>query len=738
LVKEITSGHHSKRNNYKVGKLEEFMKRDVGLVIFLSLTVVLILVLGSFAAGTQVSDSSAEDTIDYSSYDSGDVCDENSYYYDWCECNYPGDPNCGYYDDSYDYVCTIDADYSEYGVCPEENIIGGTDAYECIDDGFGYGEWSDYLCEDEDDSDTYEDSYDLDCYNDEEYYWNNQEYCDWVFEYDLYVPALNDDEVLDEVGDTGVCYDDEGYMYFVDEGWGLCEDFVSPAYTCKDYGNGYIDWSDYLCEDDVDSGIESIEEEILNEGCFYEEKNYAVDDVWYDLPCSDESEHTWTCVGNDFWEDNDECAYVDENSILDSINDKSFEEIDQEMRLDESKNKNASDFILSIGGVERLAKETLNKLASAIVPPDVKSVVDMNKIKEYQSSVIENARQDARTKKNDPANLVINGKPLYTYSYSELTAMFDGLPLSTRESIIRYYDNWQMVLEIQNEPEYKDYVSSMQDYLETFNSLSPEEQKQLKSLISSEGNQFLTNLREKLIPYELNDIKRLGDLSGINPVAEVEEVNKNKIDYVYERLIPLMMGKIESASSKGYSPENVNEMNSLLDTILIWSKPYSQTESMETSFQTELGSMSSYPLSGIVDWAQNNYDQLIKTEDGKLLLGRLYGMGAQLSPPLNDVQQTIKKLTDKGFIDGLTSILGLALPKIITPKYDVQTGGEFIIDQEPLNYDGQIISSTDYMKASNVKDEKGNNVGFIISIPPSSEAVADLGVSSSKVDFDDL
>ena len=165
----------------------------------------------------------------------------------------------------------------------------------------------------------------------------------------------------------------------------------------------------------------------------------------------------------------------------------------------------------------------------------------MNKIKEYQSSVIENARQDARTKKNDPANLVINGKPLYTYSYSELTAMFDGLPLSTRESIIRYYDNWQMVLEIQNEPEYKDYVSSMQDYLETFNSLSPEEQKQLKSLISSEGNQFLTNLREKLIPYELNDIKRLGDLSGINPVAEVEEVNKNKIDYVYERLIPLMI-----------------------------------------------------------------------------------------------------------------------------------------------------------------------------------------------------
>ena len=372
------------------------------------------------------------------------------------------------------------------------------------------------------------------------------------------------------------------------------------------------------------------------------------------------------------------------------------------------------------------------------IPCTIEFTFDMNKIKEYQSSVIENARQDARTKKNDPANLVINGKPLYTYSYSELTAMFDGLPLSTRESIIRYYDNWQMVLEIQNEPEYKDYVSSMQDYLETFNSLSPEEQKQLKSLISSEGNQFLTNLREKLIPYELNDIKRLGDLSGINPVAEVEEVNKNKIDYVYERLIPLMMGKIESASSKGYSPENVNEMNSLLDTILIWSKPYSQTESMETSFQTELGSMSSYPLSGIVDWAQNNYDQLIKTEDGKLLLGRLYGMGAQLSPPLNDVQQTIKKLTDKGFIDGLTSILGLALPKIITPKYDVQTGGEFIIDQEPLNYDGQIISSTDYMKASNVKDEKGNNVGFIISIPPSSEAVADLGVSSSKVDFDDL
>ena len=247
----------------------------------------------------------------------------------------------------------------------------------------------------------------------------------------------------------------------------------------------------------------------------------------------------------------------------------------------------------------------------------------------------------------------------------------------------------------------------------------------------------------------------LDDLSGgfkenVNSEAEFIEGNitdkelverifkENKIDYVYERLIPLMMGKIESASSKGYSPENVNEMNSLLDTILIWSKPYSQTESMETSFQTELGSMSSYPLSGIVDWAQNNYDQLIKTEDGKLLLGRLYGMGAQLSPPLNDVQQTIKKLTDKGFIDGLTSILGLALPKIITPKYDVQTGGEFIIDQEPLNYDGQIISSTDYMKASNVKDEKGNNVGFIISIPPSSEAVADLGVSSSKVDFDDL
>jgi len=292
-------------------------------------------------------DSYAEDTIDYSNSDEDyyDCYDEDGYGYwagetelwscstcnadgSWAYCAQGGDycledgtGTCEYYDNGYDYICTIDADYSEYGVCPEENIIGGTDAYECIDDGFGYGEWSDYLCEDEDDSDTYEDSYDLDCYNDEEYYWNNQEYCDWVFEYDLYVPALNDDEVLDEVGDTGVCYDDEGYMYFVDEGWGLCEDFVSPAYTCKDYGNGYIDWSDYLCEDDVDSGIESIEEEILNEGCFYEEKNYAVDDVWYDLPCSDESEHTWTCVGDDYWVDNNECSYIEETTAETCTND---------------------------------------------------------------------------------------------------------------------------------------------------------------------------------------------------------------------------------------------------------------------------------------------------------------------------------------------------------------------------------------------------------------------------------
>lgn len=151
-----------------------------------------------------------DDTNAYD-YDSEDVCDKYSYYYDWCECYYPGDPYCGYYDESIE-ECVIGADYSEYGICSGGfNMRGGNNSYECDDDGLGNGIWSDYLC-----------------------------------------------------SDYGECN--------IGEEWGLCGDFISPAYTCDDV-NGYGYWSSYLCQDCLLSDGE-IEEIVVdgfesNDGCYY-------------------------------------------------------------------------------------------------------------------------------------------------------------------------------------------------------------------------------------------------------------------------------------------------------------------------------------------------------------------------------------------------------------------------------------------------------------------------------------